>query len=176
MSSASDAQNEVNKLIGLPLTSASRAAAMVMFGFGAFRDIPDDRRGGMRRVADFALHVDCPWRIYNESQIVVGSQDIFYPWDSPWTEPVPVGFDWDVSGANRCDHFFESFIKAHPPLIVESVAVDRFGSLHLSFSSAFGLDVFPNIGTPDEVWRLFRPGAEEPHFVMGDSSTPAQAH
>jgi len=84
-----------------------------------------------------------------------------------WTDPIPDSFDWDVAGANRCDRFFESFMAAHStvPIRVTSAVADDIGGFHLGFSEGYELDVFPDTGTPDEVWRLFRPGARG-HFVL----------
>jgi len=161
-----DVENALGALVGLPLSDVSRGANMLMFGFGGPRLIPA-HSGGTREVGDFALHVQCAWRFRDSSRILIGFNDIYYPADLPWTEPIPDGFDWDVSGANRCDRFFKSFMAAHKtaPIRVISAVADDVGGFHLGFSDGYELDVFPDTGMPNEVWRLFRP-CTSGHFVL----------
>jgi hypothetical protein len=59
----------LSQIIGLPLTAARRAADMRTFQFGTLR--PVDRGS----VGDFALHVQCPWRIEGPDGIVTGRSD-----------------------------------------------------------------------------------------------------
>lgn len=48
----------------------------MMFSFGDLVEIPD-RRGGVRVVGTYSLHVQCPWRLLHANQkILVGSGDI----------------------------------------------------------------------------------------------------
>jgi hypothetical protein len=49
-------------LRGLPLWSAGRAADMLWLSFGARRPAPTDRRPD-REVGEWAVHLECPWRI-----------------------------------------------------------------------------------------------------------------
>ena len=162
----------LSKLQGRVLAEVSRAASMLMFSFGERRSIPDVRRGGLRDTCEFTLHIQCPWRLCLLDRILVGSQDVFYHADTPWDKPNPEGFDWDVSGANRCDRFFDNFIVSHAaaPLMVDSISVDDFGGFRIGLSGGFSLDCFPDVGTSDELWRLLQPGTSERHFVMDRSS------
>lgn len=156
-------------LTGLPLANVSRAANMLMFGFGGPRTIPA-RQGGTREVTEFALHVQCPWRLCDSERVLIGSVDIYYPADLPESDPVPDSFNWDIAGANRCDRFFQSFmaVRAVVPIFVTTVDTDQFGGFRLNFSASFQIEAFPNGGTPSEEWRLFKPGEKE-HFVMEGS-------
>jgi hypothetical protein len=169
-------EKELTPLMSLELSKVSRGANMLMFTFGPLRSIPDTHRGGERQVGDFALNVQCAWRIRDTARILIGFTDIFYPADLAPSEPVPQDFDWDVAGVNRCDRFFESFVSSHPvsSLRVISVGADDFGGFTLSFSGGFALDVFPHNGSPDEVWRRLSPGTDREHFVMPQSLLEAQ--
>ena len=160
------AEAVLQSLVGLPLASVARAANMLMFDFGSIRSVPS-RLGGIREAAEFALHVQCSWRLCDTQRVLIGYSDIYYPADLPWPEPVPDGFSWDVAGANRCDRCFQAFMAARSttPLLVASAAVDEFGGFRLGFQGGFRLEAFPDTGTPDEVWRLFQPGLKG-HFVM----------
>lgn len=61
-------ENVLSCLVGLPLESAGRAANIVWFGFGDLLTIKN-RKGTERKVAEFALHVQCSWRITKEKNI-----------------------------------------------------------------------------------------------------------
>src|ERR1044072_4328801 len=63
----------LSQIIGLPLTAARRAADMGTLQFGALRAV---ERGS---VGDFALHVQCSWRIEGPDGIVTGRMDLWKP-------------------------------------------------------------------------------------------------
>src|SRR5262249_25646643 len=75
----------LRQIIGLPLTAVRRAADMRTFQFGAMRLVD----GGF--VADFALHVQCPWRIEGADGIVTGRSDLWEPAE----ENTPFDENWD---------------------------------------------------------------------------------
>ena len=170
------AQIALEKLEGLPLRQWARSGSMPMLGFGTLHAVPRLRGDGTRQGLEFALHIQCAWRFCDTTQVLVGSQDVYYPADVSETEPSPEGFMWDAPGANRCDRFFDSFMKAHleEPITVVSAVVDSAGGFKMSFSGDYHIDVFPDIGSGDEVWRLFRPGYPG-HFVMKADGTVANA-
>jgi hypothetical protein len=152
-------------LIGLRLSIARRAADMRTFQFGEIRAVP----GGS--VGDYALHVQCPWRLEGAGGIVTGRSDLWEPADGSESE----GWDYDrgesvqdrrladlLSGrdadsrtaVNRTDH-----------LAVEAVQTDDCGGVTLMLSGGYRLALFP-AGSRGEDWRLFRPGTAGPHFVV----------
>ena len=151
-------------LIGQPLIGASRAASMQMFGFGNWVDTVD---GEIRKVSEYALHLQCAWRITSKDKIFVGQNDMFYPSGNYETEPK--NWNWDVTGNNRCDEKTDELIDQHVdcPLIVEKITADEFGSLNLQFSENFRLEIFSDNSLPEEFWRFFKPTNEENHFVVG---------
>jgi hypothetical protein len=63
----------LSQIVGLPLTAVRRAADMRTFQFGSLRPI------GRGSVGDFALHVQCPWRIEGPEGIVTGRLDLWEP-------------------------------------------------------------------------------------------------
>src|SRR4051812_43596039 len=63
----------LSQLIGLPLSAARRAADMRMFQLGPLRS---DRAGS---ASEFALHVQCAWRIEGKTGIVTGRSDLNEP-------------------------------------------------------------------------------------------------
>lgn len=118
-------------------------------------------RGGL--IGDFALHVQCPWRIERPDGIVTGRLDL---WE-PVTDNAPFDEDWDCEkGPNLRDALVKQWLAQHESvLVVTSVEADEFGGAAISFNQGFLLRLFP-AGTRGEDWRLFRPKTDAPHFVV----------
>jgi hypothetical protein len=149
-------------LLGLPLWASNRACDLQSFQFGA-RCVLPDRRGENREVGEFALHIQCAWRIRSSSGIIVGSRDQYYPrMDAETTE----SFNWDIPGNNLCDERVDAFVLNHCPLIVKTICSDNAGGFTLSLDGGFYLEVFPDDSLQGEYWRFFVPGSDQPHAVM----------
>lgn len=146
----------LSQIIGLPLTEVGRAADMRTFEFGMLR-LGD--RGGV--VGDFALHVQCPWRIEAQDGIVTGRSDL---WE-PVNDNAPFDENWDYDKSpNLQDARVTQWLAQHESaFVVTSVEADEFGGAAISFDQGFLLRLFP-AGTRGEDWRLFQRGA--PHFVV----------
>lgn len=153
----------------MPLEDAGRTASLQWFSFGDVRDVPD-HQGGMKEVGEYALHVQCEWRITGPEGLIVGMNDRYFPAGDAYDEPPD--FNWDVQGANRLDERLSRFMEQRRsrPLVVEQVWADHVGSFRLLFDGGYSLDVFPFETTKYEYWRLFKPGlpdaGEVPHFVV----------
>ncbi len=147
----------LSQIIGLPLTAARRAADVRTFQFGTLRPID---RGS---VGDFALHVQCPWRIEGPPGIVTGRLDL---WEQVENN-APFDENWDYEKSpNLQDARLEQWLERHESaLIVGSVDADEFGGAAISLGHVFVLRLFP-AGTRGEDWRLFRPKTDAPHFVI----------
>jgi hypothetical protein len=165
-------EERLRVLIGLPLWAAGRAADLEWFHFGAQRTVPR-HNGGTKEVGDYALHVQCAWRVRSSSQIIVASRDRYFPADDSQDDE---DFNWDVPGANLCDRkmtaWLDSF-KGQSP-IVQHVTADGVGSVCLILSDDFRLEIFPDDTQVDEYaeyWRFFKPTTDEAHFVMRAGST-----
>ena len=158
-------ENILGRLIGLPLTSIGRACALEWFGFGDIIEVID-HRGNKKKVEEYALRIQCTWRLTGSKGIIVASQDRYCP-KSGWEENEN-DFDWDVQGENRCDQLTEKFLEDNKeyPLIVKSVKADRFGGFVLTLENGVSLDAFPDESTNVEHWRFFRPYSESQHFVI----------
>lgn len=145
------------QLIGLPLSITRRAADMRIFHFGDVRE----EKGGT--VGQFALHVQCAWRIEGPAGIVTGRADLYEPTD----EMAPFDKNWDYETSPNLqdtiiDVWRESF--SSPPL-VERVSADEFGGAAIVLEQSYTLRLFP-AGRRSEDWRLFQPATETPHFVI----------
>lgn len=161
-------EKRLSVLIGLPLLDAGRAADLEWFHFG--KPNPTiDYKGNPKVVGDWALHIQCAWRIVNEDRVFVAARDVYFPPDGSINSPDD--FDWDVRNGNWRDVQMKLFLDEYNPqeLIVTSVQAGKFGSVYINFTEGIALEIFPDDSIVDEYcehWRFFRPATDEPHFVF----------
>lgn len=130
------------------------------------------RRGGTRKVGEWALHIQTAWNFVRGSRIVVGTRDLYYYAESS-AEFTECGkeFDWDKDGESRFDRHAAALNKefdATPPCVIRIVC-DSVGAFTLWLEADLTFSVFPNCAStsPDfEFWRLFQPATENPHYVV----------
>ena len=132
-------ERALRPLMGLPLWSIGRAGSLEWFQFGDPRIVPAFR-GGSKEVGEYALHLDCPWRFVEPAGRVVVTDES----DSELLAQV-----------------------ADPPLVCAGVSGSDDGSAQLQFAGGWQLIVERGGQDHLEYWRLFRPAAEGPHFVVG---------
>jgi hypothetical protein len=159
--------SKLTSLVGLRLCIARDAAGMKNFQFGEIRPHP----WGKGTVGDFALHVQCPWRLVTTAQVLTGSADYY----ESVVEGEEVNLDDHQSGnlqRKRLQVLFQTYdaqtrslINQSDSLTVISLHADRFGGLDLELSGGVRLQVFPD-GSRGENWRFFSPGNDEPHFIQ----------
>jgi hypothetical protein len=140
---------------------------MKNFQFGKVRP----HSSGTGTVGDFALHVQCPWRLVVNDRILTGSADYY----EAAVEGQEVNLDDRRSGNLQQKRLSEVFSAYDPEtrslmnvtdaLIVTAVHSDRFGGIDLELSGGYRLQVFPN-GSRGEDWRFFSPGKDADHFLV----------
>src|SRR5579859_5778257 len=64
----------LKRLLDLPLWAIGRAGSLEWFQFGSKR-IVSTLRGGTKEVGEFALHLDCPWRLTDSAGNSVASDE-----------------------------------------------------------------------------------------------------
>lgn len=147
--------DEINKmlsdLIGLPLTRTTRAANMECLKFGAV--YRTDKDGKINNIGEFALHLQCPWRLTNESNIIVGSDDLYQQADE--TAEYDENYNYHEFNANLRDVKLDQLISKNKLSII-SVTADKFGGLEIYFDNNIKLTVFPDLASKadNEYWRL----------------------
>ena len=150
-------------LVGLPLWAVGRASDLAWFQFGSRKTVRG-WKGDEREVGDYALHVQCAWRITMQDKIVTGRGDIFCT-PTETSEPTAPDFDWEKG--NRFDRVVrELFQDGLHQFLVQSVRVGTAGSLSIALEGDYKLELFPHDSETEEHWRFFRPYSEEPHLVF----------
>ena len=155
-------QEALEPVVGLPLRCIGRAANMLWLHFGEMREVKV-RSGGRKSVGDWAIHVQCPWRISRLGRIVIAYHDFYKSPDGDALD------DLDTSGRSRFDsmaaRLCTEFETTSP--VVGSVAPDDVGGFSVRFSRNYRLDVFPAASDDSsEHWRVFQTGATSKHFVF----------
>ena len=166
-------QNALTPLVGLRVHSIRRAADLLMVHFGEFRQTPD-KKPAVGTPAEWALHVQCPWRLEGPEGVVTGRMDL---WECP-----EVGTDYDpfspdyldrpnlldkmiAALLSRTDQSIEGRLHPTTDMVVEAVQADAFGGATITLSGGFRFVLFP-AGSVGEEWRIFRTGPSSSHFVV----------
>lgn len=161
-------------LVGLPLWAIGRAADLQWFQFGEktlLAATAGPRKGQLRAVGDFALHLQCPWRLRIGDRLLVGDYDLRYPRDVTSLEDLPEDFDMKP-GSTRLDQLVEHVHGRFLPAIVQQISPGPGGSFTMRFQDRLCLDVFPNATVETEFWRLFVPSNDQrEHFVVESLGT-----
>ena len=142
-------QEQLNRVVDLPLWGIGRAASLLWLQFGERHTVPA-WRGGTKQVGTLALHIDCPWFWKRGKRIVA----------SPNSE---LGV-------------LEKLVA--PPIVCRTAIAQERGSFELQFDNnmTFAVSVEDDTDSnADEYWRLFEPAADTPHFVVGASRAGTRA-
>jgi hypothetical protein len=158
-------------LVGKAVWRYTRAADMACFDFGTRRTVPA-LRNGTKEVGKFALHVQCPWRITQEDRIVVGSQDLYYPAHFQTGQEIPAEFDWDRE-PNLRDKLLSELFEKQEPLVDSEIHVASAGRVCILLTDGLVFDILPT-DSHVEWWRLFEPGQNKRHFVVGPTTVAGQ--
>lgn len=154
---------QLNLLVGKALWASHRTVDLQSFDFGGHISVRNSK-GSLSKVGEYALHIQCRWRICIKEKIVVGSTDRYYPKDKG--AEIDLDFEWDKPGVNLCDFAMESFLNKKCPIIPKSIIVDEVGGFRLLLEHGFCLDVFPDDSQDGEHWRMFQPAEKTHHVVL----------
>lgn len=156
---------DLGGLVGLQLSVIRRAADMVMLHFGPMRP----HASGRGTVGDYALHVQCPWRLDGPTETITGRDDL-WEYGGPGEGPEDWTYDKGRSLQDeRLTAYFGSpdhkggWLIEKPRLLVVTVEASPRGDLNISLSEDHELIVFP-AGTGEESWRFFATAGD--HHVV----------
>ncbi|CAN0625051.1 conserved protein of unknown function [Burkholderia multivorans] len=136
-------------LVGLDVSAINHAADLLTIQFGPLRHATT-RRGTVKQVGAWALHVQCNWQIERAGDIVATQDDLCGPDDKAHR------------AAERLD---ELFVK-QGPTTVESVRGSESGGVWIALSAGMRIVITPNGVVDEEDWRFFAPGVDAAHFVI----------
>jgi len=160
----------LSELIGRVMWTCRRAADMATFHFGERIQV-QTHDGRSAEVGEYALHVQCDWRVIKGDSVFVGSRDLYYPANYRQENDIPDGFSWERD-PNRRDELlrtlFEGGTKA---FIVRSVNLGKAGACIIEFETDVTLEIFPDDSSDDEHWRLFATQDSKKELVIGGSHT-----
>jgi hypothetical protein len=147
-----------------------RAADLASFQIGQQRTVIDDK-GKTKTVGQFALHIQCPWRIVQGEKLIVASGDLYYKPD----ESAPGSdFNWEPLGANRRDINLDRLFAAGEPLVIRDFRLGCAGFLRIELTKSFCIEIFPDASVDLEHWRLFQPYTDSPHTVARGGSVKTE--
>jgi hypothetical protein len=163
----------LHKLIGLKMSRTALAGNMRTLQFG---NTEARKSGGV--VGEYALHIQCSWRLESDAGLITGDDDLYVPFEEIHEQEE--AFDWGKGGSLQ-EKILREFLKGYDEntrqivnstnlLVVDEIHSDSAGGFCLALSGGYRLLVFPN-GTRREAWRLFRPTrdgypSDERHFVV----------
>ena len=154
----------IQGLCGLELSRSTRAANVQCFHFGALQT----KNNSKAMVGEYSLHIQCPWRITDSEEILVGSEDLYEP-PSDHAD-YNSDFDWDKPMANLRDVKLQRLVDSNQ-LIVKTVVTYKYGGLDIKFNEGITFSLFPAISGKDEFleyWRLIDNRVEVGnHLVVG---------
>ena len=139
-----------------------------------FGTVREDESGSW---GEYALHLQCPWRLDGPDGVVTGQGDL---WEHPTLEVPPQ--DWSYEHGDNLqdvrvgallggrDERTHSWLNTKPgALTVMRVQGEESGELTVTFSGGFRLRVFPDTSR-SEAWRLLAPGGGGAHYVYPDAA------
>ncbi len=113
----------------------------------------EDKKGDIFNYGELGLHLQCPWRLTNDNEIIVGSNDLYEQADE--TADYDENFNWEEFDANFRDVKLGKFITEKEHIVTSAIA-DKFGGLQICFDNNVLLTIFPVIASKanNEYWRL----------------------
>ena len=150
-------KNIIRELIGLKLTQTTRASNMECLKFGVKTN---DKN---QNIGEFGLHIQTDWKIINEQNILVGSNDLYEPDSENQSES-----DFDYEMGNLRDEKLEKIISSDC-LIVSKIRTDRIGGLYIQFKNQSELQIIPTNSSEseyNEFWRLIDNRKSETEHIV----------
>ncbi len=120
---------------------------MGVFEFGDPVEETDSVLGRVIRSSEYAIHVQCAFRLARNGSVVLGSDDHRRSKGS--------GDDPETMFDLRAEAIDRSLANT-PHVVVEEIAVAPIGDLTLRLSRGLEIDVFVNSSSPAEQWRFLR--------------------
>ncbi|MBI3176237.1 MAG: hypothetical protein HYZ25_21135 [Chloroflexi bacterium] len=179
-----ETKKNLEKLMGLPLSLSRRAADMLVLHFGTIREVENRKHKDKKAsVGDYALHIQCPWRLENSDSVITGRGDLYYSAETGEYFDMEQLDDnsFQKKGRSIQDKKMSEVLQGTDPitgsymnitnlLVVENIESDDFGGAVIYLSGDYRIRMFP-ASSKGEQWRLFQPTTDEKHFVVEGSKS-----
>lgn len=159
------------------LKSISRVGTMVSLGFGDLvknKVVQKTEEGNFITkevfVPQYALHIDCSFRIKCGNSIMMSQRDMFCP-NSEMIKSANFNedeFEWDIIGNNSFDEKAQKhFVDTGLDFTIKKININSCGDLKILLSNDFSIEVFVDSSEKEECWRFFEVGnADGTHLVV----------
>ena len=131
------------------ITAIGKAADMMWLAMGKDYEWYDELKKMYKKRSEYALHLQCSWRITREDEIIVASADFYVEYNDKTL------FDLKIPELNK--------YLAENEVIVTDVETDVFGDLRVITNTNMILEVFVHSSYKREFWRLLTP---DEHIVV----------
>ena len=142
-------RRHLSALIGLDVSGVAHAADMLTLQFGPLREVTTSR-GTVKHLGDWALHIQCRWRIEQGDAIVASHLDL--------------------AASEECGRATTSQVRdllvTQGPTAVLDVEAGESGDAVISLARGMRLIILADGIPDDEDWRLFRSNSDARHFVI----------
>jgi hypothetical protein len=153
-------------LIEEPVVDIGRAGNMIWITFGSPIEVTT-LNGKKRIIGKYSVHIQCPWRITLNHNIITASGDLYKP--RPGMSDL--NFNWDSLGSNLFDSIVDQFRVriTSSPILVTNISVDSLGGFAIDSNNGYRLEVFIDCSSMQEFWRFFDNSNNEDHLVVFDN-------
>jgi hypothetical protein len=156
-------RNALAPLIGLPLCHLSRSSNMLLLQFGHPHTV-SARDGSTKTVHDWTIQIQCPWRISQNSHVVIAYRDFYYSDVAQNNQAVMNKSRYDTVLGSLCTEF-----ETTSPRVL-SVEADDTGAFSLLLGDGYRLEAIPGENTESgKHWRIFEPAGSGRSFVFPPS-------
>ncbi|EEA02729.1 hypothetical protein BH160DRAFT_2034 [Burkholderia sp. H160] len=142
-------RRHLSALIGLDASGVAHAADMLTLQFGPLREVTTSR-GTIKRLGDWALHIQCDWRIEQGHAIVASYSD----------------FAASEESTKVTTQRIRDLLVTHGPTAVLDIEAGENGDAVISLARGTRLVILAGAIPDDEDWRLFPSNPDAKHFVI----------
>lgn len=135
-----------------------RCSDMIWISFGKELLVRNYRNEEVKK-SEYALHIQCPFRISKNNKILLSNYDIYTSIEGS------INDDWDVIGNNRYDKIVEDLLIPMLPLKVNKVNFSKIGDIEILFKDNIAINIFVNSSEIAEEWRFINNNTGE-HYVF----------
>ena len=163
-------ENVLSTLIGSPIRKIRRSAFMLGVDYGddvEYTDLTGSKRGQVRMVPQYSIHVHSSWRILKNNDICLGQSDLSRKFEGFKShENNDEVFDREEVFTEASKELNEIFRAGTIKVI--RIEASSFGDLKIYMENGYCLELFVDSVGATESWRFFSMDDDSCHFVVFD--------